>query len=1383
MIAFVFAFLIVVFLGLVGLGVASIFWRSISLAILLVAPCIGLGVVLPIELSFNRAGLPVEAFGQWLVLGLALFSFAILFIRRPTIPWSEIRPLIPAWLVAGLLAGGPMIAFGFNWAGNSNGDGTMYMGVAANFLHHGLFDIASLSQLIRGTDTSRDLWFYEILPPNRYGTDALLALAAAATHRYTYEVYMPCSVAAFVALVMATGALCANRVMRPRLVPATILIAAASPLLLFTVYQQLLPQLLGQLALVSVVALVQTGDFGRLSLVQRSLALGCCAVAFAFVYPEISPLLLVAAGVTAPVALWRNRKELVPYGKRIAFVLLIGAVVFIALENVQVFTFAATMRILLRIVSNSVGNGVGDITYYMVPSGLSNLWGLTPFESYGEPWLSISIIIGGLAFVGVAAVATRSLFKHAKLSDGMLLALQLEFTVMLLQRTGYVAFKTAFILQPFFAPAVALAILWASARLSRRWRVQPRLIRAGFITACIAATAYSTYVYLGATSDLFLHDRSQFVEVSGASSGKLYGDLDSIAKRYRNEMSRPIRMDGLVWQLDLFAGMALRGHPLEFEGADPFPQYFLSNTGKMVKDITGWPSGVRSSGRAIGNLRARLFENRQIALPPAMTSTNFDVLDSATGTSTRNLAPDSDDFSAGWNAWSPKKVTTFHVDGVGPANNHGGWQTTGDGGPSNAGTISDAIRVEPGSVITVSVWVDPRGSTGPFNGSIYINNDNPGRNLARSVFHGTQPGRISVTYAIPSGVTSIRLLFTNDGSTLRRGAVFTWAMPMLEVGRRAGAYVPSGPYFGFHLHKGSPKTFISPTTPNEHFGNLGDRARRLDGLFFEGGGNLSLLNTSNLAPDSDYFSAGWSAWSPIKVTTFHVDGVGPGNNHGGWQTTGEGGPSDAGTISSAIRVEPGTVIIVSVWIDPRGSTGPFNSSIYINNDNPNGALTRAVFHSTRPGRVFVKYAVPSGVTSIRLLFTNDGATLRRGAVFTWAMPMLEVSNRASAYVPSGPFTGFDLYRRSAKAFVAPEKPDEREYFGNPGKRSPGGDGLFLEVGPNLSLLNRSQLGAPFHVRVVPWNSVRNWLSFVESDFGTPATMLVDRYTAAMGDVEPDPANPPNFMATLGKSMLLEVINGPPTVRLELALTATFNPRPYTEIPPIAIVGTSVIPIPSIGSGSARILTPPVRPFTAFGRRYLILYIGDNLVKFTARRTWLMNLFGRDIDLDARRFVLYGRDISIVRSLPIPPKQIARFPMDLMNPALLYSGIFEDGWLGSQFSVWLRSSGLSDVLRVRLNVPPSSARQTVLVKVDGEIAARINVAPGTYVDVALPGADKGNHLITVQASAVGRHVLTADSRPTWARLQEIGFVSVVSPSARSAESAHRLGNRSSHRAIF
>ncbi len=958
---------ILIYLSCIGVAVASLFARKMPLAVLLTSPSIGLGVLIPTALTFNRAGLPISAFGVWLVLSLAVIAAAIFRLRRPVIPWRDVVPALPWIGIGALLAGFPMLMYGFHWASNSNGDMGIYVSSASNLLHHGFFSVPALNEIVRGTDAARSWWFWEILPPNRYGTDVLLAIVAATVHLDTYLVYMPCGVAAFVALIMATGALCANKPMRRTMFVAMALMAVACPLMLFTVYQQILPQLLGQVALVGIVALVQLGDEDRAAVTQRGVALGCAVNALAYIYPETSPVLIAGAVATIPFAFYRHVKCLPEYARGIGSIGGIAAVVVLILQNVQIFTFLASMRILLAIVAAVSGTiGPGVLNYYLIPSGFANLWGLLPFDYYNEPVLSVCIVVGAILFLAFLIGGIRNLFLYGRFSDGMLVALLLQFAYLVVEQISYSSYKTAYVLQPFWIPLAAVFIMNTADGAVSKYRIPQRWIAGAAIAVCCLVTAYSTVIYAGSSADLFSETSARYVELHAASSDNVYGTIGAIAAKYSSQKQKPFRVDGVFNQAMVrIIAIALRGHALEFEDIDPLA-HVAGTAGSdsapilRIRNIPGWPARIRAKSWAAITVYDRLF-----------------------------------------------------------------------------------------------------------------------------------------------------------------------------------------------------------------------------------------------------------AWRPVS-----------------------------------------------------------------------------------------------------------------------------------------------LFKRRTDIFAPPRERKEQKSFSS--QPRPFDEGLMVQAGPQISVLNRSWATQNFSIRAVPWREVHHWLGFVNSTLGTAP--VYGTPVNAFGQVEPDPYYPNGpFMATLGKTMMLEVMNDrEPTVQLLLDLSATFNPRPHVIIPTIMIAGESRVTLSNIGVGSARIITPPVRPLNLFGRRYIVLYFGQGLYKFAPERSWLMNLYGRNVDLDPRYFALFTRNISIAPPLGDAPKQLAELPRDLRQPGLLYSGVYEDGWLGRRFSVRLRSDIGDQLLHLRVNVPPTSMQQVVSVTIDGRPVAALEVKPSTYLDLSLPWSSPGNHTVLVQATDIDKKVLVNDSRPTWGRLMQIGF---------------------------
>jgi hypothetical protein len=960
--AFLLACLIFAYLAVLGLAAASAFDRRISVITALVAPVAGAGVVLPAVLTFNRAGVPIDACGPPVAIGLLGVAVLILALRRPLLPWRAMRPFVPILAASALLAGWPMFVFGFDWLANGNDDMLVYAASALGLMHHGFFALPALGDLISGIDVSQNMWYWEIAPPNRYGIDVFLATVAATARLTPMAIYMPVTIAGLLSLVAAVAAMCSARMPRHTAIVAAVLVGLASPLTLFSVLQQLAPQIFGLAALVAIAAMAQAGGTGRGATAQRGVVLGCACVALMHLYPEISPIAFAAALIWIPLLLWQGRGDAaVPrtLGRVAAF----GAATVVVLLNVQLATVAATYRILLS-VTTGLGT-ISEINYFLLPSGVANAWGLVPLGLYPEPWLSISIVAGIAACIGAAIGAVRAL-PRARYSDAMLVVVQLLCVVLFIHRSSYALFKMVFILQPFLAPLVARALVSAAHGIGARTRIARGPLSAALVACAVAATVYSSWRYLGGAADLFADRSAAYTEILGASRHHVPDELREIA-RTAGSRETPVRTDAAQTQVAFLEAIALPGHVIEYEALDPYvalyPMAADARGNRMQGEIPGWPRGLRIAARANARARQRAF--------------------------------------------------------------------------------------------------------------------------------------------------------------------------------------------------------------SQHFDHLG-------------------------------------------------------------------------------RYE------------------------------------------------FVRF-VPPPVRAADPLFSRAAAGAAR-------------------------------------------------------------HGMLLQTGPHLTVMNRTSASVtqPFDVRAVPWDTVRNWLLLVDSDFGHPPDYPAPDAATAFGAVEPDPYDPGSVFVTVGSSMLLEVLNPAPAVALRLDLSSSSSPYALSELPSIRLIGASTVTLRADGSrGSARLVTPAVRPALIDRHRFVVVVLDRRPERPVFARSPLMSVFGTDIALDSRRFTLFARDISVAdRTFPTPSR-IARFPHDLLDHGLLYRGAFEDGWLSQKFSVRLRAASAGRILRMRILVPPGRPPSSIDVAVDGVRVRRFIAHPGVYLDQRIAGVGAGDHQVVLTSSATNP-IGSRDPRRAWGLVQSLGF---------------------------
>jgi hypothetical protein len=318
-----------------------------------------------------------------------------------------------------------------------------------------------------------------------------------------------------------------------------------------------------------------------------------------------------------------------------------------------------------------------------------------------------------------------------------------------------------------------------------------------------------------------------------------------------------------------------------------------------------------------------------------------------------------------------------------------------------------------------------------------------------------------------------------------------------------------------------------------------------------------------------------------------------------------------------------------------------------------------------------------------------------------------------------------------------------------------------------TVMNRRQLpeGRP-DVVPIACARARNLLAFVASSaggtFGIAAgSVLHGKRLVSFWQLEPDFAFPGRTMSGFGRYALLEVLNPTPGARLELSFTRTpiSNPSLSFQLPAATVTGSRRLQLPVTGEGSARIFSPALRPQMIDGHPYVLLDMGEDGVYPPVARPGLTSLWGRSIHLDTRVLTSYIRSVSLVsaqafRSMT-SPSSIERFPDDLGNKNLEYSGIFEDGWVGRDSYVVLAPRGVTHfVLRANVIAAPD---QRLTITIDGERVWSKPVAAGE-LDVRLPVSHQMRNARVRLHWAVTKRLGPQDPRPAAAHLGFLGFVS-------------------------
>jgi len=177
-----------------------------------------------------------------------------------------------------------------------------------------------------------------------------------------------------------------------------------------------------------------------------------------------------------------------------------------------------------------------------------------------------------------------------------------------------------------------------------------------------------------------------------------------------------------------------------------------------------------------------------------------------------------------------------------------------------------------------------------------------------------------------------------------------------------------------------------------------------------------------------------------------------------------------------------------------------------------------------------------------------------------------------------------------------------------------------------------------------------------------------------------------------------------------------------------------------------------------GQPYVLLDMGREGRLPFVKRSGVEGLYGRSIPLDIRYLTSYVRDISVVtarhyRGLAAPAR-VRRFPADLRDPSLEYSGIYEDGWVAERSFVTLRA-GDAGRLVIRADVL-RRAQPSLQVLVDGRTVLSKRVAAGS-LEVNVPvSASRTRRRVELVWDGATR-LSAPDLRPVAALLEFVGIV--------------------------
>jgi len=531
MIALTVSLLIFAYFLVLGLGITALLPSSYSTGTRLrLSPGIGIGLYLIFAIGLSRFGLPVKSFVFPLATGLFVVSLIAIVRCQPRPSLSQVAGIVGPIVVAIVLVGSPMITFGYHWLSFANNDMTNYALTAQRFSENGYFTPPGPETYEANKEMNRYFgWKLAVVGGERSGVDILLASASSVAKINPVEMFMPLIFSGFLSIVLAAGALGLSG--KGELLPFLISLAvAASPLSAFGLFYQLLGQEFGLACLCTTAALIVGPD--RYStwptLVRTAIVTSVASSGLVANYPELLPFLALG------IFIWLSaRRQSIEMRWQIAKIGLASIGVFVLL-NAQAVA-------MLHVIANRVHVqvGIGKTTdemfpYYLIPSGIANLWGLQPIASfYADPQQSILIAIALILTLGALATSIILVLSEDAGAAPVLLAFVAYAIVAAMTSQGFSLYKIAMYVQPFMLAVVASGVWLAANRIARISHSSQWIAIASPMALLIAAGLPALFVLRDDSVDRHSGLGAAFTEIALGSVDGVTRSLDSVSSAAR----------------------------------------------------------------------------------------------------------------------------------------------------------------------------------------------------------------------------------------------------------------------------------------------------------------------------------------------------------------------------------------------------------------------------------------------------------------------------------------------------------------------------------------------------------------------------------------------------------------------------------------------------------------------------------------------------------------------------------------------------------------------------------------------------------------------------------------------------------------------------------
>ncbi len=550
MLALAFSFSVFLLWTLVGRALLAVVSPRFGvLRAWLLAPGLGLSIILISLMVGNQAGWPIGQFARVMPAGWAVLAIAVLLWRRPKWSPRALGPFFGAALFSLVWTGWPALQVGFNWISYGNDDMANYCLAAERFADHGFYAVPTMAEL-SGRDYTSYYFFMHVADMMRFGAEHTVAWVSRFGGLKATQGFMPAILALALTQLFAAAGLALQFGRHRRRALAAAWILAVSPLFMLGTLYQLIAQV-GGIALQLVVLALLTRSWSatsrRRDVIRYSVLTAVAGTALCLYYPETTPFTVVTYLGFQALSLWRRQARPAVIIAITAYTLL--GVVLLLRHNL--ISYVSVLIMQLTSALHSANLLLSLFPYFLLPTGFSNLFGWMPIaKDFSEPVVSLSILAGMTLSIVVLWRAVRDAWRVN--AAAILLLVQAGVAVKFyLSASDFNLYKLAMWLQP------ALAI--ALAGLALKYRRAALLIAAFALTTAPSALHYA---------------RASQGMISGGMTELRYGSRLGMAIPPPADPDAQITATIENVVAAKFAGGELRGHQLAFASRD----YFTPNT-------------------------------------------------------------------------------------------------------------------------------------------------------------------------------------------------------------------------------------------------------------------------------------------------------------------------------------------------------------------------------------------------------------------------------------------------------------------------------------------------------------------------------------------------------------------------------------------------------------------------------------------------------------------------------------------------------------------------------------------------------------------------------------------------------------------------------------